>query len=343
MSTTVIATIFVFGLLIFFHELGHFITAKLVGMRVDEFAIGFGPKIVSWKHGETLYSLRIIPLGGFNKIAGMDPEEEQDERSFSAKPIWARMLVIIAGSGMNFILPVILFISISLISGIDKPSNEPIVGNVFPDKPAAQAGLMTGDLIITVNNTPIESWRSFVDIIQANTGNQLVIQYERNGTAQNAVVVPEYDVRANRGIIGIMPQIDNYRPGFIEATGLAFKQTYIVTASMITGIAQMVTGKIEAEVSGPIGVAQMAGEVAQLGIMPLLQFAAFLSINLGLINLLPVPVLDGGHVVTLAVEGLRGKPLSKNKMQFIQMIGFALLLLLMIVATFKDISRLKLF
>ncbi len=292
MSTTVIATIFVFGLLIFFHELGHFITAKLVGMRVDEFAIGFGPKILSRRHGETLYSLRIIPLGGFNKIAGMDPDEEQDEHSFNNKPIWARMLVIVAGSVMNFILPVVLFLTISLVAGIDKPSNEPIVGNVFPDKPAAQAGLLPGDYITAVNDTKIDSWRSFVDIIQANTGHQLVIKFERNGTIQSTVVVPEYDVRANRGIIGIIPQIYNYRPDFLEASGLAFKQTYMVTASMVTGIAQMITGKIEAEVSGPIGVAQMAGEVAQLGIMPLLQFAAYLSINLGLINLLPVPVLD---------------------------------------------------
>jgi regulator of sigma E protease len=202
---------------------------------------------------------------------------------------------------------------------------------------------LPGDLIIAVNDNKIELWQEFVNVIQANTGNKLVIHYERNGIVQVTQVVPEYDARANRGIVGIMPQIDNFRPGVIESTGLAFRQTYLVASSMITSIAQMVTGQVAAEVAGPIGVAQMAGEVAQLGIIPLLQFAAFLSINLGLINLLPVPVLDGGHVVTLVVEGLRGKPLNKNKMQFIQMIGFALLLMLMLVATFKDIIRLKLF
>jgi regulator of sigma E protease len=141
----------------------------------------------------------------------------------------------------------------------------------------------------------------------------------------------------------VTPQIDKYQPGILEAAGLAAKQTYVVAQSMLIGIGEMITGKTAADVAGPIGVAQMAGEVAQLGIIPLLQFAAFLSINLGLINLLPVPVLDGGHVVTLAVEGIRGKPLDKNQMQFIQMIGFALLMLLFVVATFKDISRLKLF
>jgi len=343
LSTTFIATVFVFGLLIFVHELGHFITAKLVGMRVDEFAIGFGPKLISRKHGETLYSLRIIPLGGFNKIAGMDPEEEQDERSFNAKPVWARMLVIVAGSAMNFILPVILFFVVFFSGGIDTPSNQPVIGNVFADKPAALAGLMAGDRIVRVNDTPVTSWRDFVTAVQPNAGKQLMIQFERNNTMQTTTVVPEYDEKANRGIIGVMPKVENYRPGILESVGLAFKQTYLVTSSMVSGIAQMVTGKVAAELAGPIGVAQMAGEVAQLGIIPLLQFAAFLSINLGLINLLPVPVLDGGHVVTLAIEGIRGKSLSRSKLQFIQMIGFMLLMLLLIVTTFKDIARLKLF
>lgn len=343
MLTTALATIFVFGLLVLVHELGHFFTAKMVGMRVDEFGIGFGPKIVSYKHGETLYSLRLIPLGGFNKIAGMDPDEKQDEQSFNAKSIPARMLVIVAGSAMNFVLPILLFTIIFLHSGIDSPTRDPIIGTVFADKPAAQAGLSVGDRIVTVNDTEITTWQQFVSIIQVNANNKLTLRYNHQGEMQTVTVTPEYDEKNNRGIIGIMPHLEKSYPTFIEAIGLAFKQTYMVASSMVVGIGQMVTGKVAAEVAGPIGVAQMAGEVAQLGLMPLLQFAAFLSINLGLINLLPVPVLDGGHIVTLAVEGVRGKPLSKNHMQVIQMIGFALLMLLFLVATFKDISRLKLF
>lgn len=338
-STTLIATVFVFGLLIFVHELGHFISAKSVGMRVDEFAIGFGPKIFRRKYGETVYSLRIVPLGGFNKIAGMDPDEEQDDRSFNTKPIWARMLVIIAGSAMNFLLPISLFFLIFFFSGIDQPSNQAIIGSVFPDKPAAQAGLMPGDQLISVNHEKIDTWRDFVNQIQGNTGNKLSIQYERNGAAQETFVIPEFDEKGKRGIVGVMPQVTNYHPGFFESIGLAFKYTYTISVSMVVGIVQMITGQIAADVAGPIGVAQMAGEVAQQGFVHLLQFAAFLSINLGLINLLPVPVLDGGHVVTLAVEAVRGKPLSKEKMQFIQMIGFVLLMLLMVFATFKDIAR----
>lgn len=343
MLTTTVATIFVFGLLVLVHELGHFVTAKMVGMRVDEFAIGFGPKIISYKHGETLYSWRIIPLGGFNKIAGMDPDEEQDEQSFNAKSILARMLVIVAGSAMNFVLPILLFLIIFLKAGIDTPVTDPVIGNVFADKPAAQAGLAVGDRIIAVNNTNIESWQQFVSIVQVSANKKLVLSYEHEGQIKTAAVVPEYDEKNKRGIIGIMPKLEKYHPGFFEAVGLSFKQTYTVANSMIVGIGHMISGKAAAEVAGPIGVAQMAGEVAQLGLMPLLQFAAFLSINLGLINLLPVPVLDGGHLVTLAVEGLRGKPLEKKHLQIIQMVGFALLMLLFLVATFKDISRLKLF
>ena len=337
------ATIFVFGLLVLVHELGHFFTAKMVGMRVDEFAIGFGPKVISYKHGETLYSWRIIPLGGFNKIAGMDPDEQQDGQSFNAKSIPARMLVIVAGSAMNFVLPIALFLTIFLHTGIDTPTTDPIIGNVFADKPASKAGLMAGDRVIAVNDTEIASWQQLVSIVQGNPNHTLVLHYEQQGQLKTTTVIPEYDERANRGIIGIMPKLEKYKPDFVEAVGLSFKQTYVVAKSMVVGIGQMVTGKSSAEVAGPIGVAQMAGEVAQLGLMPLLQFAAFLSINLGLINLLPVPVLDGGHLVTLAIEGLRGKPLNKKHLQFVQMIGFALLMLLFLVATFKDISRLKLF
>lgn len=333
------ATIFVFGLLVLVHELGHFFTAKMVGMRVDEFAIGFGPKLISYQYGETLYSLRIVPLGGFNKIAGMDPDEEQDQYSFNAKSIPARMLVIVAGSAMNFVLPVVLFMTIFLSAGIDTPSAQPIIGNVFAGRPAAHAGLVVGDRIVAVNNVEITSWQQFVSIVQVNANNKLALRYEHQGNLLNTTVTPEYDEKANRGIIGIMPQLDKKYPGFVEAVSLACKQTYMVASSMVVGIGQMITGKVAADVAGPIGVAQMAGEVAKLGLMPLLQFAAFLSINLGLINLLPVPVLDGGHLVTLAVEGLRGKPLEKKHMQFIQMIGFTLLMLLFLLATYKDISR----
>ncbi len=343
MSTTLLATIFVFGLLVFVHELGHFLTAKMVRMRVDEFAIGFGPKLVSFRRGETLYSLRIIPLGGFNKIAGMDPDEEHDERSFCAKPVWARMLVIFAGSAMNFILPVLLFCIVFWSSGIETPSEKAIIGNLLPGKPAATAGILPGDHIRTVNGASVDSWKQFVSAVQGNAGNKLTITIDRKGEPHSIDVIPEYDQRTNRGIIGVTPEIIMYHPGVIDGIGIAVKHTYTIAIAMLNGIGQMITGKAAADVAGPIGVAQMAGQVAQNGLIPLLQFAAFLSINLGLINLLPVPVLDGGHLVTLTIEAIRRKPLSSKSLQFVQMVGLALLMMLFLLATFKDITRLNLF
>lgn len=341
--TTMLAAIFVFGLLVFVHELGHFAIAKMVGMRVEEFALGFGPKIFGRREGETLYSLRAIPLGGFNKISGMDPDEEQDERSFNAQPVWARMLVIVAGSVMNFILPVLLFVIIFLASGIDKPSNLPLVGQTMPNKPAAAAGIQAGDQIIRAAGQEITQWKQFVAIIQANGGTVIELEVERNGQRLLLAVTPEQDQRLGRGIIGVVPQIDKFVPGVGESIGLAFKQTALIAVGMGSGLVEMIAGRAAADVAGPIGVAQMAGEVAKTGVIPLLQFAAFLSINLGIINLLPVPVLDGGHLVTLAVEGIRGRPLTKGQLQFTQMVGFAILLAMLLLTTYKDVARLNLF
>lgn len=341
--TTILAIVFVFGLLVVVHEFGHFFVAKSVGMGVHEFAVGFGPKIISRKIGDTVYSLRAIPLGGFNKIAGMDPDEPQDEKSFNAKPIWARMLVIVAGSVMNLILPVIIFALIFVANGVTLPSNEAILGEVMSGKPANSANLQTGDRIIAVNAQQVESWQQFVSIVQTSGISPLTITLERNQATITAVVVPEYDEQTKRSIIGVMPIVNHHQPGIVEATSLAIKQTYMLIGLMVTGIWQMISGQAAADVSGPIGVAQMAGQVAQMGFVPLLQFAAFLSINLGLFNLLPLPVLDGGHVVTLAIEAVRRKPLGQASQNFIQMLGFSLLILLMLLATFKDLTRLKLF
>ncbi len=340
---TILASVFVFGLVVLVHELGHFVTAKAVGMRVDEFAIGFGPKVIQFRKGETLYSWRAIPLGGFNKIAGMDPDEPQDERSFQQKSLAARMLVILAGSLMNLLLPVLLFSAVFISSGISTPTDQPIVGTVLPGRPAAVAGILTGDKIERIDGQAIASWNQFVNVIKVSSGKILLVEGVREGQAFQLQVIPEYDEKADKGIVGVMPQMDRYQPDVVESVGLAGKQTYMVTAEMSIGLWKMVTRQVSAEVAGPIGVAQMAGEVAQLGFLPLLQFAAFLSINLGIINLLPVPMLDGGHVLTLLVEGVRGRPLERQRQQFIQTIGFILLILLFLIATFKDVSRLKLF
>lgn len=341
--TTLLAAIFVFGLLIFVHELGHFIFAKLTGMRVDEFAIGFGPKLIGLQRGETYYSLRIIPLGGYNKIAGMDPDEEEDERSFNRKPLWARALTIFGGSLMNFLLPILLFTLIYTMVGIDQPSAENVLGQVFVGRPADQAGLQTGDRIRAIDGETIYSWQVLVGKINSSPGKKLMLTVNRNGQEMTVAVTPELDPNLQRGLIGVAPQVIHLEPTALQSVSYAVSQTFFIVKEMLRGLVNMFSGQAPADVAGPIGVAQMAGQFAQLGITSLLQFAAFVSLNLGLINLLPLPALDGGHIVLLMLEGIRRKPLNKRTLYTIQTIGFALILTLFVMSTYSDLIRLKIF
>ncbi|MEG0797585.1 MAG: RIP metalloprotease RseP [Acidaminococcaceae bacterium] len=336
---TILSAIFVFGVLVTVHEFGHFITAKLTGMRVDEFAIGFGPIIYQTKQGDTTYSLRAIPLGGFNKIAGMDPDEEKTADGFSSKPVPARMLVILAGSLMNFILPIILFFVIFASAGMDKPVNEAVLGSIMPNKPAAQAGLMPGDKIIAINEEAIVDWSGIMTTLKQYPNQEVKVKVDRAGSVRTYKMTPVYEESIERMVIGISPKFEKETLSLGNAAKLAVEHTKNVIVAMLNGLTRIVTGKAPAEVSGPIGVAQMAGAVAELGILPLLNFIAFLSINLGVINLLPIPALDGGHFVVLLVEALRGKPLGSRAMNAIQMVGVAIILAITVFSTFKDITR----
>ena len=341
MVLTVLAAIFVFGLLVLVHELGHFITAKLTDMRVDEFAIGFGPRILSYKYGETVYSIRSIPLGGFNDIAGMDPDaNDAGERGYCAKSVGSRMFVILAGSVMNFILPLFLFFGIFFFSGVSTPSTEPVLGTVLEHKAAAEAGLQQGDRILRIDGAPIDSWKSFVDKIQTGDGKVFKVEFERGGEEMATTVIPAYDSSAKRAMVGVMSSVDTEMPGFVRSVTLAAQKTGYILYRMLEGIVQIFTGQSAADLAGPLGVAQMAGEVAQIGFVPLLNFAALLSLNLGLINLFPIPALDGGHFMMLVFEAVRGKPLSPKALRYAQTVGFALLLGLMVFATKNDIMRL---
>ena len=378
--TTIVAAIFVFGLLVLVHELGHFMVAKLTGMRVDEFAIGFGPKLWSRKYGETLYAIRAVPLGGFNRIAGMDyeiiermgneAEEKADdggresgwrryipsvnrenvvmvpddegagERAYFRRPIWARMLMVLAGSFMNFILPLFIFFGIFYFSGVATPSPEPVIGAVMAEKPAAMAGLMKGDRILTIDGSEVTKWDDISRSIQGAEGKPFKLTYQRDGEVRSTTLIPEEEPDSKRVIIGITSSADIHQPGLLEAAGLAAQKVFFVLMAMVGALIQLMLGSVGAEaLSGPVGIVQMTGEVANQGILPLLNFTAFLSLNLGLINLLPVPALDGGHFVMLVLEGLRGKPLGPKAMYYIQAAGVTLLVSLMIFTTFNDLMK----
>lgn len=337
--TTLFAAFFVFGVLVTVHEFGHFITAKMTGMRVDEFAIGFGPNIFQKKYGETLYSLRIIPLGGYNKIAGMEPDEPADEGAFKSKPIPARMLVILAGVLMNFILPVFLFTGIFAVNGLEVPVDKPLLGYVMPGKSAVESGLQAGDKILAVGGKPVATWSEMVTELNTYGENEVTLTAERNGVTKDYTLKPEFDKDYGKALVGISPQVEHKDFGIFESLQMGFKYTYYIMVMMLDGLYKIVTGAAPADVTGPIGIAKIAGEAAESGWMPLLNLVGLLSINLGIINLLPLPALDGGHFVLLILEALRGKPLGERATTMIQSIGVGLILTLTVWAIFSDISR----
>lgn len=338
MLITILGAVFVFGVIVMIHELGHFLTAKACGMRVDEFAIGIGPNVVQKQKGETLYSLRLLPLGGFNKIAGMDPSEDAGERGFNSKPVWQRFIVIAAGATFNFLLAIVIYFFVFAFHGTTVPSHEPIIGDILAGNPAATAGIQKGDKIVSINGQSIKEWKNITESLKGHSNHVVSVTLDRNGETISTTVIPRES--GDRAVIGINPVLEVKEYSIGESAVHAVSHTGSILTDMVQGLWNIVTGHSKGDVAGPIGVAQMAGQVAQHGFISLLLFTALLSLNLGVINLLPIPVLDGGHLVLLILEGITGRKLPEKALQYIQMTGVGLLLLVFVYSTFQDILRL---
>ena len=337
---TILACIFVFGILVTVHEFGHFITAKLTGMKVEEFSIGFGPNVYQQQEGETLYSLRMLPLGGYNKIAGMDPDDPEDpERGFNSKPVSSRMLVILAGSLMNILLPVVIFFGLFLAFGMDVPENKPVLGQIIEGYPAEQSGLKEGDRILSINGKPVHEWLDIRKNIADSGMQPIPFEIQRDTEKLTITVTPGVNPETGKPFIGVVSSLKNVRLTPVQAVVASVTATKNIIKNMYASLYHMVTGKTKAEFSGPVGVAKMAGEVAHKGFDRLMQFTAMLSLNLAIINLLPLPALDGGHFLILLIEAVTGHKLGKTAMQNIQKVGVAMILALTIFATFKDLTR----
>ncbi len=338
--------IFTIGLLVLAHELGHFLVAKLVGIRVERFSIGFPPRLFGKKIGDTDYCISAIPLGGYVKMTGMI-DESMDEGSikgepweFMSKPLWARFLVIFAGPAFNVILAAIIYSSIFMISGVETTAdpNYAVVGNVLPGTPADSIGLQAGDRITKVAGTPVEMWDDLVKIVHAAPQQPLLIEWERDGQTFSTTVVPMKDPIREIGLIGIGPQTETQQVGIFKALWYGSVNTVYKTQMIFRSFGLLFSGQVPAKdaLAGPLRIAEMTGQVAKGGFSALLAFAAILSINLGLLNLLPIPVLDGGHLVYLLIEGVIRRPISTKIKMVVQQIGMALLLALMVFVIIND-------
>ncbi len=356
---TLVSFVVVLGVLIFVHELGHFLAAKLFGVKVLKFSLGFGPKVVGKVIGETEYLLSAFPLGGYVKMYGENPDEPADSadetgRSFADKPVWNRFFIILAGPLFNLLFSVFLFFIIFLFMGVpqnmDKDLRSTTIGSVSVDSPAARAGLKPGDVIIGIDDQVVHEWNDILSTVKDSGGKELHFVVLRDGQKKSIAVTPAVDSVKNifgeeveqRYMIGIVKEelIENVPVGILGAIKAGFAQTWMFIYLTFMGIIKILQRVVPAsELGGPILIAQLAGEQARAGWLNFLHFMGLLSVNLGILNLLPIPVLDGGHLVFLSIEAIRRKPMNEKAQIIAQQFGMVLLGSLMIFVFYNDIIR----
>ena len=324
MSVNILAFVVVLGVLIFFHELGHFLVARLFGVGVERFSLGFGPRVVGRQVGLTDYRLSAIPLGGYVKMVGEEPDKEIDPEeipfSFTHKPVSQRMAIVAAGPVFNILLAVVIFYLVFQVAGITVLLST--VGQVTADSPAAKAGLHQGDRIVAIDETPVANWEEMARLISASQGRRLALAYRREGEVHSVQLQPEkretldiFGEPRPRYVIGIMAagEIETRHVGPLEAAGAALSQTYSIVRLTVISVAKIIGGTLSHKnLGGPIMIAEMAGQQAREGLVNLMLFTALISVNLAILNVLPIPVLDGGHLLFFAIEAVRGRPASRS-------------------------------
>jgi len=354
-ARTAAAFVVVLGVLVFFHELGHYLAARWRGVYVETFSVGFGKAIASWydRHG-TQWRISWLPLGGYVKMHGQErPEEVSDEVRASWKPgltfheksVGSRAIIVAAGPIANFFLAAVLFAG--LFMAVGRPVTSPVIGEVLPNGAAARAGLLAKDRIEKIGDERIKSFEDIQRIITAHPVETLTVTVQRDGVDKDVVVVTEArEVGGKRiGLLGIRGGTVDYQPLSVPAAlwgGVT--QTWSVTSETFAGLAQMISGQRGTEeLGGPLRIAQLSGQVAELGVSNLISFIAVLSVNLGLINLFPIPVLDGGHLLFYMVEAVSGRPLPRRAQEYGFRAGIAVLGGLFIFATWNDLAHIGLF
>jgi regulator of sigma E protease len=333
----VLAVVVVFGMLVTLHEAGHLVVAKLMGVKVLEFNVGFGQPLVRRRWGETTYGIRVIPLGGYVRLAGMD-DGETGPRSFTNKPVWRRILIIAAGSVTNLLLPLLIFF-FAFVGEAGPPLR---VKSVTPNLPAQAAGLQPEDQILAVNGKPVTLGADFRSAVGGSNGQPVVVRVQHPGQAPTDLTITPQN-QDGRWVVGIVPKGSF---DVVQGAKDSGREWVAMMKAIGVGFYELVRGQIPGGIagkcgpSGPVGIVRATGEAAQAGIVPLLLFAGFISLNLGILNLMPIPALDGGRLAFLLVEAVRRKPINPLREQRVHQFGLALLLGLVLLVSFNDIARL---
>ena len=348
---TFLSAIILLGILIFVHELGHFLFAKLVGVKVLKFSLGFGPKLFGKKYGNTEYLISSVPLGGYVKMLGENPGEELKEEekpfAYNYQPVWKRFVIVFSGPLFNLVFAMIIFFFVFL-NGF--PSLLPEVGEVLNNSPAVRSGLAKGDRIIEINGIAINQWNEMTTVIHENPDKSLIFKIKRDSHTFQISITPEmkklkdiFGEEKEIGLIGIKPSGNTFikKEGIVRALEESIIRTWDISVLTVVSLVKLIQRVIPANtIGGPILIVQMAGDQASKGFLNFFIFMALISINLGILNLLPIPILDGGHIFFLGIEAIRRKPLNEKFIAVSQRIGIAIILTLMVFALYNDIIRL---
>ena len=351
MFTTIFSFVVVLGILIFFHELGHFLVARLFGVGVEKFSLGFGPKLFGKKIGRTDYIVSAMPLGGYVKMVGENPGADINPVdipvSFTHKHVFKRILIVAAGPFFNFLLAVIIFFGIFQIYG--SFILKPVIGDVTEGSPAQQAGLQKNDQVLEINGLAIKSWEEMAEIITGSRGKSLDLTVRRGESTFAAKVIPKqisakniFGEEIKRYVIGIKSSGDTFVRDLnpFQALSESIIQTWKISKLVVISIVKIIQGTVSVKnIGGPIMIAEMAGQQAREGVVNFIFFIALLSVNLGILNILPIPVLDGGHLIFFFIEAATGHPVSIRVRVIAQQAGIFILILLMIFVFYNDIAR----
>ncbi|MDD5593390.1 MAG: RIP metalloprotease RseP [Candidatus Margulisbacteria bacterium] len=343
MLISVISFVIVFTVIALAHEAGHLLMAKRAGIRVFEFGVGFGPRIFSFKIKDTVYSLNLIPVLAFVRIAGeADTEEDRacpEAERYQSKSPWQKFKTLVAGPAMNLLVALIVLIVLSLIAGVPTGvSNE--IEAVNKNQPAAAAGLKAGDKLLAINGQPYPKMAEAIEYIHKHSNKPLRLRVERQGKALELTATPKYNEQLKVGLLGFSPKPVYSRANPAQAIYYGFQQTASMILLTLLIVGKLITGGVSvSDLAGPVGIAQITGKYAQTGLVSLIYFTAFINVNIGILNLLPIPALDGGRIVFVLIEWIRRKPVEPKLENQINYWGFIALLALMALVSAHDILR----